>query len=353
MAAALFEPIDLFEKARTAARLLGEVTAELDGDALDLEGAKTLVDLFTRCERLAGAGRGVAAIRVANGINWKHAGHRNPAEWLASATGTSVGEATRELETARRLEELPATAEAYRNGELSGAQASEIAASATADPEAEAQLLATARDGGSFRAVRDQCREVSMRTSDDAARARRLHDTRSARTYPGSDGHVALHAEFSPDVGASVVSVLEKKTDELFRSARQSGTTELRSAYAADALAALILGDGPRPVTRRAPASRRSCRRTWLRAPRRALSRRRGRARSRSRSRSRCSPTRRSPCCTTTNAATSPTCRHRGARSPRAFAAGSRRPTRSAGEPAATARSASRSTTSSRWPPAA
>ena len=38
-------------------------------------------------------------------------------------------------------------------------------------------------------------------------------------------------------------SVLEQKTDEFFRAARQAGTTELRAAYAADALAALILGE--------------------------------------------------------------------------------------------------------------
>jgi len=247
MASVLLEGDDVFEQARTAARLLGEITASLDGDALDLEGAKTLVDVFTRCERFAQAGRGVAARRVATGINWKHAGHRNPAEWLASTTGNSVGEASRELETARQLEELPETAQAFRSGELSQSQTSEIAASATADPEAEGTLLATARDGGSFRAVRDRCREVSMRASDDAARARRLHETRNARTYPSADGHVSLHADFSPEVGARVRSVLEQKTNELFRTARAAGTTELRAAYAADALSALILGETPVP----------------------------------------------------------------------------------------------------------
>jgi hypothetical protein len=42
--------------------------------------------------------------------------------------------------------------------------------------------------------------------------------------------------------------VLEEKTDELFRAARSTGTTELRTAYQADALAALILGEGARPA---------------------------------------------------------------------------------------------------------
>jgi len=114
-------PATLFDKARDAARLLGQVASELDGDVLDLEAAKTLVDVLTKCERFAVAGRGVAARRVANAVNWKHAGHRNPADWLASATGTGVGDASRELDTAKRLEELPATSAAFRSGELSEA----------------------------------------------------------------------------------------------------------------------------------------------------------------------------------------------------------------------------------------
>jgi hypothetical protein len=147
----------------------------------------------------------------------------------------------------RRDSKISRPLEAFRSGDLSQAQATEIAASASVDPDAEARLLATARDGGSYRVVRDQCREATMRASDDPARARRLHETRSARTYPGLDGHLALHAELAPAVGAEVHSVLEQKTDELFRAHRSAGTTELRAAYVADALAALILGDGPRP----------------------------------------------------------------------------------------------------------
>ncbi len=241
-------PAPVFEKVRTAARLLGEAVAELDGDVLDVEGAKTLVDLFTRCERFAVAGRQIAARRVAGAGNWKPAGHRNAAEWLASTAGVGVGGAGRELETARRLEALPATSGAFRAGELSEAQASEIAAAATVDPDAEAHLLETARGGASYRKVRERCRETTMRAADDAARARRLHETRNARTYTSTDGHVVVHAELAPDVGARVVSALNHKTDEFFRAARASGTTELRAAYAADALTALILGETPAPA---------------------------------------------------------------------------------------------------------
>ncbi|MFI5047021.1 MAG: DUF222 domain-containing protein [Acidimicrobiia bacterium] len=237
----------VFEKLRSAERLLGEVAADLDVDAVDVEGAKKLVDLFTCCERFAVAGRGLAAGRVAKAVNWKQSAHRNPAEWLASATGVSVGAAARELDTARKLEDLPATAKAFRSGELSEAQAAEIAASASVDPEAEERLLETVRDGATFRTVRDQCRETAMRATEDEAKTRWLHDTRSACTYTDTDGHLVVRSELSPDVGARVRSVIERKTDEIFRAARAAGTTELRSAYAADALSALILGETTAP----------------------------------------------------------------------------------------------------------
>ncbi|HEY7106562.1 MAG TPA: DUF222 domain-containing protein [Acidimicrobiia bacterium] len=235
-------PASVFEEAEAAAAALGRCLERLDADLVDVDGAKRLVDLFTRCERYAVAGRGATARRVAKAVNWKRAGHRNPAEWLAGATGRSVAAAGRELDTARKLEELPETAAAFRAGELSEQQASEIAASASLDPSSESRLLDTVRDGASFRTVRDECRETAMRATDDEATAQWLHDTRHAHIGNTSAGHVLLHAELSPDLGAQVRSVLEKTTDALFREARREGRTELRSAYLADAVAGVITG---------------------------------------------------------------------------------------------------------------
>jgi hypothetical protein len=153
-----------------------------------------------------------------------------------------VAAASRELDTARKLQDLPETDAAFRAGELSGAQATEIAASASLDPSSESRLLRTVRDGAPFRTVRDQCRETAMRATDDQASTRRLHDTRHAYIGTTSTGHFLLHAELSPDLGAQVRSVLEHVTDTLFREARREGRTELRSAYMADAVVGLMTG---------------------------------------------------------------------------------------------------------------
>jgi hypothetical protein len=139
----------------------------------------------------------------------------------------------RSLETARLLEDLPETADAFRSGEVSESQAAEIAAAASVDPSAEGRLLDRARKGSSHRQFRDDCREAKLRAADDRAMAQRLHETRSARTW--SDGHWCLEARLRPDEGARVNQVLERKTDELFQAARAEGRHEPRDAYRADA----------------------------------------------------------------------------------------------------------------------
>ena len=233
----------VFEDLEVAVAALERIGEALDPDRFDVAHAKRAIDLCTRAERLVVASRNRLARRVERAVVWKRAGHRSAAHWYASATGTSVGAAMRSLETARRLEELPETADAFRTGELSEAQASEIAAAAALDPSAEGRLLGTVRDGKSFREVRDHCREAKLRAADDQALTQRLHETRSVRTY--SDGHWCLEARLRPDEGARVAQVLEYKTDELFRAARAEGRREPRDAYRADALVAILRGERP------------------------------------------------------------------------------------------------------------
>jgi hypothetical protein len=235
----------VFEKMRGAVALLEEVADELEPGTLDVTAAKKLVDLSTRCERLALATRGIAARRVEDAVVWKRDEHRSAAHWLASTTGVSVGSAARSLEAARQLQDLPATAAAFKRGELSERQAAEIAATATLDPSAEPRLLATARGGSSFKTFRDECREASVRARDDRLLAQHLHETRAVYRWTERDGAYRLDARLSPDEAVWVHDALEQKTSELFEAARAAGHLEPRPAYEADALVALIRGDAP------------------------------------------------------------------------------------------------------------
>jgi len=257
--------VSVFEDVGGAADVLARAVAGLEPGALDGSDATTLVELFTRCERIAVAGRGLAARRVESSLVWKREGHRSAAHWLAATTGVSVGAATRSLQTARELEALPATAAAFAAGELSEAQASEIAATATLDPSAEARLLALARSS-SFKGLRDECRAASVRAGDDdAAAARRLHESRALHSWTDRDGMYRLDARLAPDDGARVEAALRAKTDEIFRHARREGRHEPLAAYRADALVALVNGELPaKPIEVRLDADLAALVRGWV-----------------------------------------------------------------------------------------
>jgi len=233
----------LLEDVGTAEAALRRAVEHLEPGTLDVVAAKDLVDVLTRCERLAVAGRGRVARRVQEAVTWARTEHRSASHWLASATGVSVGAATRSLETARDLEGLPETAAAFAAGELSEAQASEIAATAVLDPSAERRLLETARGGSSFKSLRDECRDTAGRVEDDTTRARRLHETRAAYSWTERDGAWRLDVRLAPDQGAKVAAALSAETDELFRRARAAGRLEPRAALAADALVTLLSGE--------------------------------------------------------------------------------------------------------------
>jgi len=135
----------MFATVTAAINLLRRALASLEPRTFDGDGAARLLKLFAEAERLAAAGKALMARRVEETKLWKHDGHRSAASWLAAATGSSVGTAIGTLETARRLEDLPTTAEAQRQGRLSEAQAREVASAAAVDPRPEADLLAAAQ----------------------------------------------------------------------------------------------------------------------------------------------------------------------------------------------------------------
>jgi hypothetical protein len=238
----------VFEEVRSAIAALETVAQALDPERFDGHDAAELLEAFARGERVCAAAKSLLARRVAETKVWRQGGHRSAAHWMAETTGETVGSAARALETARALDQLPATADAFRAGQLSEVQAAEITSEAGSDPHSEAALLATAAETG-VKGLRDRCREVRAGAEEnDQAWARRVHAQRRAHEWTDPDGTYRLEARLAPDAGARFSAAWKAHTDRVFQGARRAGRREPRAAYAADALVALA-SEGPcKPV---------------------------------------------------------------------------------------------------------
>ena len=113
---------------------LAAYAAGFDAGLLSAEDAGRAVVEAVAIERLAGVVKGLAAVRAADAGLWKAAGERSGGHHLARVGGTSVGQAARVLETARRVENLGRVGAAARDGQLSAEQAAVVADAASADP---------------------------------------------------------------------------------------------------------------------------------------------------------------------------------------------------------------------------
>jgi Domain of unknown function (DUF222) len=227
---------------------LEQISEELDPGVLEGGRAAELFEDAVRAERLCESIKSRLARRVEETKVWRGGGHRSAAHWVAEATGETVGAASRTLETARALEQLPDTDAAFRAGELSETQAAEITSAAGADPTAEHELLETAAETECEGAPRSVPRGAAGAEEDDRAWARRLHVNRRAHEWTDPDGTYRLEARLAPDAGARFSNALKAHTDRVFCEGRRAGRREPRAAYMADALVALA-SEGPcKPV---------------------------------------------------------------------------------------------------------
>lgn len=244
----------MFERAMAIVTGLRALVGDIEPRGLRGEDAARLLMLFAEAERLAGVGKALMARRVEETSLHRREGHRSAADYVASKTGTSAGVAGRELETTRRLEKLPATAQAWRRGELSPAQAGEIASAATADPSAEAELVAVAASKP-LPELAQRCRRIRANAADEKARHAALHRSRYLRHWTGADGAFRMDLYTTPEAGAAILAGLAPFQAQVFADARAAGVHERSEAYAADALEAMARASGPRPGTGTGPGS--------------------------------------------------------------------------------------------------
>src|SRR4051812_49663399 len=103
--------------------------------------ASRAVTLASTIKNIAASIEARAAARAEDCGAWARSGDKSPAHHLARITGTSVGQATAAMETARKLESLPETKAAADAGRLSAQQTEAIVSAANADPGSEQKLL--------------------------------------------------------------------------------------------------------------------------------------------------------------------------------------------------------------------
>ena len=231
----------MFDSMRAAQAMLERAAREFDGAELGADEAVAAVEILGTIRRLTDGMLGRAVKRVADTNAHVRHGDRDAAALCARLLGSWTSETRRTLETATRLEALPATEESVRAGRLSSRQAEMITGVATQDPAVEGELLEAAAFG--LVPLRDACIAARARIEAPDARAARQHAARTLRVWNAIDGMFEGHFRLTPEVGAAVRVALERATRRRWRVASTSGVPERHDAHAADALADLV-GDG-------------------------------------------------------------------------------------------------------------
>jgi hypothetical protein len=218
------------EVAAFASSFDAAVVSPIDAERVVREASKAINMLETI--------RALAAKRAAESGRWRREGAASPAQDLARKTGTSVTKAKEALDTANKLEALPALNAAARAGEVSPAQAAPIAAAASADPSAERRLLDKARRA-SLGELRDECdRTKAAAEPDDKARHEAIHKSRHLRKRRCADGAAELSYRSTVDEVAELFAVVQGFANREFDLARIEDRHEPEEAYLADGLLA-------------------------------------------------------------------------------------------------------------------
>ncbi|HEV2906923.1 MAG TPA: DUF222 domain-containing protein, partial [Actinomycetota bacterium] len=229
----------MFETLGEIGREIRDIVSWIRRQHLDPREAISLLTEIGQIENSCAAARVLLSRRIAESTLWQDKGERSAAHFVARATRATVAKAVETLETAKHLEELPSTTEAFQEGRVSETQAKEIASAASMNPSSEQTLLETARTGDVI-ALRDACRRVRhAAVPDELARYEAIHRSRYLRSWSDHDGAFRLDAKLTPDAGATVMAALEPHRRNVFEEARHAGRREQPEAYLADALVAL------------------------------------------------------------------------------------------------------------------
>jgi len=220
-----------------AVELLEKANANLEPELLTMESARRQLDEYARAEKLASYGRTVLAARI------------DDAATVARATGTSMGQAKKMVETGASLRDAPEVGDALAHGEVSLDQAAEIARAEQASPGSAGDLLRVAKEE-SFHVLRDEARRVKLEAEQHRGLAERQRESRRARSYTDDLGMVNINLRLQPHIAIPIVNRAEADAARLYRAAKKNNEQEPFDRHLADAYAQMLCGRGKGPTTR-------------------------------------------------------------------------------------------------------
>jgi hypothetical protein len=234
-------PARLVEAAEAYCSLL----ASFDPALLSASDFAAVVRVLSKAEKASAAALLLASARaVACGAH-KELGFSDGAAWMARQVGGTTGQARQALETAAGLADCPGTRLALLGGELSLSQAAEIVKTESETPGAEAELLEVARHSD-LGQLRDKAREHRQANTDVNELHRQQQRARHFRHWRDPLGMVCFMGALPPETGVPFINRLELAAQRARRTVQQAGGERERfEAYAADALAAMAVGEGP------------------------------------------------------------------------------------------------------------
>jgi hypothetical protein len=184
------------------------------------EDCAVLVEELAAVEKVSGVALARAAVRAGESGAHRERGFADVADWMARATGSTVGSAKAVLETVAALEAQPEAKAALEAGELSIAQARELVRTEAAVPGSTLELLDVAK-GQSLRTLKEQARDRRVRAIDPEELHALQHAAMHHRTWTNALGNIAYAGELPPELGIPFKNVLDAETDRLWLKAYQ------------------------------------------------------------------------------------------------------------------------------------
>ncbi len=198
-----------------------------------------IAEELARTEKACAAARVRYAARASECGEHRKRGFADASDWMARSTGSTTGAARAALDTLKAVEACPATKDALAAGEVSFAQASEIASV----PEHEEELLEVARTSD-LGALKQAALKLRLEGIDPEELSAKQRAAREFVHWKDRLGMIRFRGALPPSVGVSFVNRLDAETDRECRAAKRENRLESRAAHAADAFVRMLDGAG-------------------------------------------------------------------------------------------------------------